>query len=205
MKFPSEHENTVHKIAKYISEFVVHPRLEILPGKFSILLLGHNGREYIAHLIAPSIKILDVFTGPHRPIARSRNLVPFEVHEFVGRNIVWQQIFPLLFQQNGEDDAVEDDVVLANEMHQLGVFVLPIWLPIHPLLGGPIAGGCDVSEGRIKPHIQDLSVGTFHGHWNSPIEVPRHGTALKPSINPTAALAQYVGLPSFGVVMDLAI
>jgi hypothetical protein len=111
----------------------------------------------------------------------------------------------MLLEQNRENQAVENDVVLADEMNQFRFIRLPPILPPRALGCGPLHGRRDVPDGRVKPNVKDFSIRPFHRHRHSPIEVPRHRTALQSAVNPAAALTGYVGFPGVRVVVRLAI
>ena len=53
---------------------------------------------------------------PNSPIARSGDLVVFEVHKLERGHIFRNDIGPLSFQHRREDDAVENDVIFSDEM-----------------------------------------------------------------------------------------
>ena len=44
----------------------------------------------------------------------------------------------MLFKQDGEDDAVEDDVVLADEVDEVDLGVLPPVAPVLTVLFAPL-------------------------------------------------------------------
>ena len=68
--------------------------------------------------------------SPDSPVAGSGDLVALEIEELVGRDVVRQDIAVAVgFEHRREDYAVEDDVVLADEMHKTGVLTLPPFLP----------------------------------------------------------------------------
>ena len=58
-----------------------------------------------------------------------------------------------------------------------------------------LLGVADVADGRIKPYIQHLALGTLHRHGDTPIQVAAHGTGLQAHVQPTLALAVDVGTP----------
>ena len=96
-----------------------------------------------------------------------------------------------------EDDAVEYDVVLADEVHQTCLGILPPGLPTAQF-GTCIAeflGIADITNGSVEPHVEHLAVGTLHGNGDTPVQVACHGTGVQTSVQPTLALAVHVGSP----------
>ena len=71
---------------------------------------------------------------PYGPVARGRDLIVLQVQELVGRHVVRHDILAMGLHHHREDDAVEHDVVLADEVHQTRVLILPPLLPRAPLL-----------------------------------------------------------------------
>lgn len=98
------------------------------------------------------------------------------------------------FEHGGEDNAMEDDVVFTNEVYQARVGVFP---PHFPRIGVQFNGIGYVSDGRIKPYVQYLSFGSFHGYGDTPIQVAAYGTRLQTVVQPGFALSVYIGLPFF--------
>ena len=80
-----------------------------------------------------------------------------------------------------EDDAVEHDVVLADEVYQTGVLILPPLLPFAPFLGLAVAQFlrvADVADGGIEPYIQHLAVSALNRYGNTPVQVTSHSAGL---------------------------
>ena len=94
-------------------------------------------------------------------------------------------------QHRGEDDAVEDDVVLADEVHHLGLIVLPILLPI----GRKILSSRDIANRSVEPYIQHLALFALDRHGDTPIQIAAYGTRLQARIEPRLTLAIDVGFP----------
>ena len=133
---------------------------------------------------------------PDGPVAAGRNLVALEVEELVGRHIVRQLIGALGHEHSGENEAVEHDVVLANEVDDAGVLVLPV---LFPVIGQQFLGVADVADGGIKPHIEHFTLDPLDGHGDAPVEVARHGAGLQMLVEPRLALTIDIGLPLFVV------
>ena len=143
----------------------------------------------------------EVFVQPNGPVSGRGKLLPLQVQKLIRRHILGQNIPAVLHQNSRENQAVEDNVVLADEVHQAGVLILPPFFPIGPK---ELLGGRDITDGRVKPHVQHLAVGAFHGNGNAPVEVAGHASGLQAiaGIQPRLALAVDVGLP-FGVGLDV--
>ena len=135
---------------------------------------------------------------PYGPVARCRDLVILEIEELIGRHIVWHDITTMCFHHHWEDKAMKHDIILAEEMHELGFFVLPPFLPCAPFLGIGIAEFLsigDITYWCVKPYIEHLTLCTLHGHWYSPVEVAGHSPGLQVHIEPRLALAIHIGAP----------
>ena len=87
---------------------------------------------------------------------------------------------------------MEHDIVLSYEVHQLGIRALP---PLLPVVRQEFDGIGDVTDGSVEPHVEDLALGTFHRHRNTPVEVAGHGTRLQTSVQPALYLTIDVGSP----------
>ena len=86
---------------------------------------------------------------------------------------------------------MEHDVVLADEVHHLGVAVFPILLPV----GCKVLGSRYIAYRSVEPHVEHLTLGALHGHGNAPIEVAAHGAGLEAQIEPALALPVNVAFP----------
>ena len=127
-----EDQRTIDEVTEDSDELIVIASLEVLPRKVIVLGLGSVGREHIAKDILLTGEILQILIEPYGPVAGGRDLVPFEVEELVGGDILGQDIRPFGTKHSGEDDTVEDDIVLADEVQQAGIFALP---PLLPAIG----------------------------------------------------------------------
>ena len=102
-------------------------------------------------------------------------------------------------QHGRENDAVEDDVVLANEMYKARLGILPPLLP-RAQLGMRIAKFLrvgDITDGGIKPDVEHLTLCPFDGHGNTPIEVTCDSTGMQTAVEPRFALSIDIGAPFF--------
>ena len=128
---------------------------------------------------------------PYGPVARGRNLVAFEVQELVGRHVFGQDIVAVGLEHRREDNAVEDDVILADKVDHLGVLRLPIMFPI----GRKVLCSRYITDRSVEPHIEHLALGPLDGNRDAPVEVAAHGTRLKTSVEPALALPVDVRFP----------
>ena len=191
-------QGTVHKVAIHGHQLVVVAGLEILPGKVVIFGLGRVGREHIAQHVLFTREVLQVFVQPYSPVARGRNLVTLQVEELVRGYVVGHDVVAMGLHHDGEDEAMEYDVVLADEVDKACLGVLPPLLPAAPALGLCIAelfGVRDVADGCVEPDVEHLTFSTLYGHRDTPFQVTRHGTWLQVHVEPRLTLAINVGAP----------
>ena len=106
--------------------------MEVLPRKVIVLGLGSVGREHIAEDVLLTGEILEVLIEPNSPVARGRDLVSFEVEELISGDILGQDVRTFGTKHRREDDAVEDDVILTDEVKKASIFALP---PLLPAIG----------------------------------------------------------------------
>ena len=66
---------------------------------------------------------------PDGPVARRGDLVVLQIEKLVGGHVVGQDIASVGLEHGGEDEAVEDDIVLADEVDEARLRVLPPFLP----------------------------------------------------------------------------
>ena len=125
---------------------------------------------------------------PHGPILRGRNLVTLQVQELVGGYVLGEDIVAVSLQHRGEYDAVEDDVILADEVYHLGLLVLPILLPV----GCKVLSSRDITDRSVKPYVQHLTLLALNGHGNTPIQIAAYSAGLKACVEPRLTLAIYV-------------
>ena len=200
-----QHQGAIHEVAQDGHQLVVVAGLEVLPGEVVVLGLGSIGREHIAQHVLLAGEVHQVFMQPHSPVAAGGNLVALQVQELVGRHVVGHHIVAMGLHHRGEDDAVEHDVVLADEVDEARVLLLPPLLPRAPAVGLGIAqflGVADVADGRVKPHVEHLALGTLDGHGDAPVQVARHGAGLQPVVEPRLALAIDVAAPFLMALED---
>ena len=124
-----ELQGTVHEITIHSHQLVVIAILEILPGEVVVLGLRSVGSQHIAQHILFARHIHQILMQPYCPVARGRDLVVLEVQELVGRHVVRHDILAVGLHHHREDNAVEHDIVLADEVYEAGVLILPPLLP----------------------------------------------------------------------------
>ena len=186
-----QHQRAVDEVAEHGHQLVVVARLEILPREIVVLGFRRIGAQHVAQHVFLARKLFEVFVQPHRPVPRRRDLFSLQIQELVGRHVLRQDITAVRAQHRREHDAVENDVVLADEMHHLGVLVLPVFFPV----GRQILGRRDVTDRRVEPHVQHLPLGTLDRNGNPPIQVAAHRAGLQSQIEPAFALPVHVDLP----------
>jgi len=191
----SKDYHPVYKIAKDGYQFVIVPRLEILPGE--IVILGFRGicRKRITEHILHILKVFQVFVQPNGPVAGSGQFLPFQVKKFIGGDIIGQDIIAMCLKHNREDDAMENDIVFSDKMHQLCSTVLPEGLPVFSFPLCPLNGRGDIPYRGIKPDIQDFTLATSHRYRDTPVEVAGYGPGLQPVVYPGLTLPVYIGFP----------
>src|ERR1039458_5839215 len=150
---------------------------------------------------------------PHRPIARSRDFIPFQIQEFISRNILLQNklqslAFVISHQGRWKNNAMKNDIILPDKMNQTTLGILPIIFPsstLHMSIGSGLAalisllkiflGSRDIPDWRIKPNIQNLTLGIGQRNLDTPIQIPRHCSWLQALSEPGITLPQDIGLP----------
>ena len=185
------HHRAVYEVAEVAVELGVDTGLEVFPGEVVVFRLRRIGAEHIAQQVLPAGKIQQVFMHPDRPVARGAYLLAFDVEKLVGRHRVGQHIASVRLQHRREDDAVEYDIVFADEMYQLRVFALPVIAP-H---GRQLLSRRDVANGRVKPHVEHFAFCTLDGHRHAPGAVSGHGAGLQAGVYPAFTLAVYIAFP----------
>ena len=196
--FLRELEGAVHEVAVDGHQLVVVARLEVGPREVVVLRFGGIGREHVAQHVLFAGEVHEIFVEPHGPVARSGDLVVFEVEKFVRRHVVGEDIRAFCLEHGGENDAVEDDIVFADEVNEARVGAFP---PRFPRVGEQLFGVGDVADGGVKPHIEHFAFGTLYGHGNTPVEVATHGAGFESHVEPALALSAHIGTP-FGMLFD---
>ena len=87
---------------------------------------------------------------------------------------------------------MEDYVVLADEVHELGILTLP---PFFPIIRQKLLGVGDIAYRCVKPHIEHFAFCAFHRDRNAPVEVSGYGTRLETAVKPALDLAIDIGTP----------
>ena len=135
---------------------------------------------------------------PYGPVVGGGYLVVLQVQELIGGHVVGQYIVTVGLEHRGEYDAMEDNVVLADKVHEPGLRVLPPFLPGAPLLGFPVTqflGVGDITDGCVKPHVEHLAFRSLHGNGYAPVQVSCHGAGLQIHVQPALALPVDIAAP----------
>ena len=135
---------------------------------------------------------------PHREVAagghlhRARLAVDddLEVHELVGRYVVGQDVGLLAVLANahqlrGPHQGVEDGVVLADEVDQAGVGLLPVLAPTVrlPRFLRPLHRGRNVTDAGVEPDVEALVLVAGLGDRHAPGDVARYGAILEAGVD----------------------
>ncbi len=83
------------------------------------------------------------------------------------------------------------NIVFPDKMNQLGIRPAPVIGPLR----NEFFSGADITDGRIKPHIQDFSFCVRERHLDNPITVAGHRSWLKAIVPPAFTLPINVILP----------
>ena len=100
---------------------------------------------------------------------------------------------------------MEHDIVLADEVHQPGLGILPPCLPASELLGLGIAqlfGVTYIADGGIKPHVEHLALSTLHGYGDAPVEVAGDGSGMQATVEPALALPIDIASPFLMILQN---
>ena len=110
----------------------------------------------------------------------------------------------MCFQNGRENQAVEHNIVLADEVNERRIIVFPVWLPVNTFVECPLFGSRYISDGCIQPNIQffALVARNLFGYIHTPLEVTRHGTRIQSVGQPGIALSEHVVFP-VGRIMQL--
>ena len=203
--FTRQHECTVDEVAEDGNQLVVVAGLEVFPGKVIVLRLGRVGGKHIAEHILLARQIVEILVEPYGTVLRRRDLVALEVQELVSRHIVRQDERPFGTEHSRKDDAVEDDVVLADEVQHTRLWILPPCLPASVALGlrvTQLLRVTDVADRRVEPDVEHLALGTFDRYRDTPIQIATDGARLQAHIEPALALTVNVRLPFLMILED---
>ena len=74
---------------------------------------------------------------PDCPVSRRGDLITLEVHKLVCRYVIREVVSAVSFKHSGEYDAVENDIVLADEVNHASLWVLP---PLFPIIRAQLLG-----------------------------------------------------------------
>ena len=173
--FLSQHQGTVDKVAVDGHELVVVAGLEVFPREVVVLRLGSVGRQHVAQHVLLAGQLLKILVEPDGPVARGGNFAVLQIQEFVGRDVVGQDVAALGTEHGGKNDAVEHNVVLADKVYQPGRGVFP---PRFPRIGQQFLRVGDIANGRVEPDVKHFAVGAFDGNRNTPVQVAAYGTRL---------------------------
>src|SRR5690606_31893538 len=82
-------------------------------------------------------KIVDIIPHLELPVPARAHLVTLEVEKLI-RDYIIRKNVSMELQHHREDDAVKYDVVLADEVKQLGTFIIPVRFPVLLVVDTPL-------------------------------------------------------------------
>ena len=197
--FPRQHHCAIDEVAEDGHQLAIVAGLEVLPREVVVLRLRGVGGQHIAQDVLLAGEVLEVLIEPDGPVLGGRDLVSLEIEKLIGGHIVGEDKGALSLEHGGEDDAVEDDIVLPDKVDQPRRGVLP---PGLPAVGEQLAGIGDVADRGVKPDVQHLPLRTLDRHGDAPGEVAAHGARLQPHVEPALALTIDVGAPLLVLLED---
>ena len=167
--FLGKNRHTIDKIPKNPYQFRVVFGLKIFPSKIIILCLWRRRKQCVAQCILLVREILYIFVSPYSPVSRSRNFIIFKVKEFKCRDIFRHDVVSVSFHHRWENDAVEDNVVLPNEVNKVCFFILPKIFPVFAVFLCPFLRERNITDRRIKPNIKHLALCVWKWNRNAPV------------------------------------
>ena len=81
---------------------------------------------------------------------------------------------------------MEDNIILADKMHQTAFVALP---PLLPALRKKLLCIGNIADRSVEPDIEHLALCALYGNRDTPVQVAAHGAGLKPAVKPALALA----------------
>ena len=152
-------------------------------------------------------KLFEVVVLFDAPTPRFGELLPFKIEELVGGYVFGQGIPTVCLEHSRKNDAVEHDVVFADEVDEFHVIALPVAFPVCPIFQRPLTGGRNVPDRGIEPHVQYFALCFLLGerHGDAPVQVAGNGAGLQAGVEPGEALPYHMAFPGIGVVMGLAV
>ena len=198
-----ELEDAGREVAEVPCEARVVERDEVRGIELRVRGLGESRRHVAPHHLR--IDAIQVVLQVEAASLGGAELAAGQLVELV-RGDLGRQDVPVVdaVQHRGEDEAVERDVVLADEVDELRVGALPPGLPRArvTLLASPLLGEAHVADGGVEPDVEHLpglpcEAILRHGH------APRHvagDRALGGVLQQALQEGLHVGLPR--VVLD---
>ena len=181
----------VDQVAPAIGQLIIDTADEFIPGEVRVIVFRTGHGDEVAQGIWAKLRqeILDIDDNAlgrgelgtrHGQVLRGDNLRR-QVQLAVLVKLTALVALAGIAQKLGRPDlGVEGDIVLALEVIVAGLRVLPEVLPCLRLTGAvcPLDGGRQVTDDRIEPHVELLSVivlPALNGDRNAPINIARHG------------------------------
>lgn len=193
----------VDEVAERGDEFGVVALHEVVEAPTGALRLGGVDRQVVPKRVG--VESVEIIFDPYGRAAGLADFLfflagEFDVEECVGYDVVGQLIVPRSFgagvgaaaflhfrcrelrahEHRGPDEGVEDDVVLADEVDNLAIGVLPpvaVFLGVAVALPAKLGGEADVADGGVEPDIEHFArrVRVVERDGHAPGEVAGHG------------------------------
>ena len=102
---------------------------------------------------------------------------------------------------------MKNDVVFTDKMNEFGVIAFPVIFPVFIVFFRPSFGRGDVTDRRVKPHVQHFSFRLGQRYFYAPVQIARNRARQQSlfGIEPRFALTDNVIFPSSGVVVFFSV
>ena len=141
--FVRKDDHTIYKVAQLVGQLLVVEVYKFIPLKVGIAVLGQVAYQRPAqgiHRIGEVFEFFQVFVLLNPPATALTELLSFEIQELVGWHIDGQIVIAMGLEHSGEDDTVENNIVLTDKVNQLRIVAFPVFLPVFALFFGPLPG-----------------------------------------------------------------
>ena len=187
-----EFHNAANKVAKVLQKQVVVAADKVIPIEFTVSRLRSVGEKVVTEHIRTHAGLLGRVTK-HTDATGLGELAAFVREVFGRRKMV--KLGPVVSGANltsGEDDRMEDNVILAEELVELDVGVVPPLLPLVSVAGS----NGDVANASVEPGVDNLLFVARERDWGSPLHVSRNASTIQTLLQPSRRDLLGVGGPS---------
>ena len=190
-----ESEHTIDEVAVGGNQLIVVAADKLVPAEVGVAGFRHVDGQHVAQWVR--VVAVQVIRDPQRPVLAGGKLAVFQAEKLIGRHVVGEVQAAVSHDHGRPDDAVEGDVVLADEVVSLCFGVLP---EIFPSIGvaaafRPFHGGGQVADDGLEPDVDALAFVTFHRERNAPGQIARYGAVFQAALQEAAGGIGYVGPP----------